>query len=866
MEKAQGISLEKTDINIQNNVIANRRSQMTDIVCRLANIGYWSVDTTTLQVEWSEEVFHIYDMEQYDEPTWSNMISLLQGTSQVKFEQAIQNANERVKAFELILEIVSFTNRRKWIRCIGNPVKEEDFVVRIDGVMQDITELMETMTQEKQKEHNLESFFDVIPDMYFSLDLEGTILDYRASKKSYLYAPPEQFLNKRIRDVLPPEISELFVQSIGVAGDENDVVSFEYDLMLADGNHHFECRISLLNNQQRCVAIVRDITEQYLATKALAASELRYRHLLEEAPFPTVIVRREDGKLLYSNQRAKAHYGFTDVKEIDMPMSSFYHNQEDRQKFLERLLREGSVRDQEMQMVDLKGELSWVLMSASLMEFENEQVIVAAINDITARKETEEALRVSEEKYRALTEYTSDVIWVLNLTTSKFSYISPSIQQLRGYTAEEAMLQTLEESLSTDSIKVVKEGIVSGMQEFIQNPNEAKHYITEIQQPCKDGQLVWVEVSTKYRFNAQNELEVFGVSRNIEQRKKMEQEVLYLSYHDQLTGLYNRRFYEEQLQKCDTEENLPITLVVADVNGLKLTNDAFGHLVGDKLLTTLSKVLMQECRENDVVARVGGDEFVILLPRTDSVMAEQIVKRIKAAIVKKKADKVNLSVSFGWKTKEYVDQDFNGIYKLAEDDMYRHKLFEGKSFKDKTLKLITNMLYEKFPEEKLHGERVSELCKAIGRELQLSENDINELGALGLLHDIGKIGVDEAIMNKQNELSEDEWRAVKRHPEIGYQILRSVSEFAGIAEAVLAHHEREDGKGYPKGIHGSLIPLMAKILSIATAYDSMINPHIYENAVTVEEAIREIKKNAGTQFNIEIAKVFVEKVLKQKWD
>ena len=304
---------------------------------------------------------------------------------------------------------------------------------------------------------------------------------------------------------------------------------------------------------------------------------------------------------------------------------------------------------------------------------------------------------------------------------------------------------------------------------------------------------------------------------------------------------------------------------MADVNGLKLTNDAFGHLVGDKILTTFAEVLKQVCRKDDVIARTGGDEFVILLPKTDSLSTEQIVNRIRENLTNKVILNVNLSVSFGWKTKNHSHESFNIIYKQAEDDMYRHKLFEGKSFKGKTIKLIINTLYEKYPAEKVHSEQVSELCKRIGQSLGLSQDDVNELEMAGLLHDIGKIGIEE-VWNKPRKLDEAEWQVVKRHPEIGYQILRSVTEFANIAEAVLAHHERLDGKGYPRGIKGSVIPFMSKILSIADAYETMTRKQIYREPLSVKAAVLELKKGAGVQFDGDIARVFVEKVLGEKWD
>lgn len=848
----------------QKNMIINQRN-MLKLACRLAKVGSWYLDTTTMEGQWSKETMHILGLEPGTVPTIPQIMQLLQGASRNLFEEALKSVVEHGQPYTLELEIVTPNGSHKWIRSVGHPIIENGCMVGIEGVIQDITELRIAIDQVEKQDSIFESFFAAIPDLYFVLDFDGTIRDYRAHKSTYLYAPPEQFLNKRIEEVLPQEVILLFINSMKSILEKNEMAIFEYDLKLPIGNQHFECRLSQLPDREQCIAVVRDITDQYLARQELAASEARYRSLLEKAPYPIIISRIRDGQLIYANDWAVHQFGFVGGYGINLHASHIYKNPADRERFLQYLWKKGSIHDQEIQLMNLEGKPFWALISASITEVDQEPALLVAINDITARKEVEDALKLSEEKYRQLTEFTSDVIWVLNVTDKRFTYISPSIQLLSGYTAEEAMFLTIEEFLTPESTRIFIDTLSRGLETFINNPTSTDSHMVEVQQRCKNGEIIWVEFSIKYRCNAQNEIEVIGVSRNIDKRKKMEQEVLYLSYHDQLTGLYNRRFYEKELRRLDTEENHPISLVMADVNGLKLTNDAFGHLVGDKILTTFAEVLKQVCREDDVIARTGGDEFVILLPKTDSLLAEQMVKRIRENLSNKVIHKMHLSVSFGWKTKNDRNESFDIIYKQAEDDMYRHKLFEGRSFKGKTIKLIINTLYEKYPEEKVHSEQVSKLCKQIGQSLGLSQDDINELGMAGLLHDIGKIGIDE-VWNKSRKLDEAEWEVVKRHPEIGYQILRSVTEFADIAEAVLAHHERLDGKGYPRGIKGSVIPFMSKILAIVDAYDTMTRKQIYRESLSVKEAILELKKGASFQFDADIARIFVEKVLGEKWD
>jgi HD-GYP domain-containing protein (c-di-GMP phosphodiesterase class II) len=201
------------------------------------------------------------------------------------------------------------------------------------------------------------------------------------------------------------------------------------------------------------------------------------------------------------------------------------------------------------------------------------------------------------------------------------------------------------------------------------------------------------------------------------------------------------------------------------------------------------------------------------------------------------------------------------IIKKAEDNMFRRKLHDSPSMRSKTIDTIVTTLHEKNKREEQHSRRVSQLCEEMGHALELPLDEIMELKTVGLLHDIGKIAIHESILNKNGRLTDEEYEEIKRHPEIGYRILSTVNNFSEMAEYVLAHHERPDGKGYPKGLSGDEIPLQACIIGIADAYDAMISERSYRNPLTREEAMRELEKHAGTQFNTRCVQVFLEKVV-----
>ncbi len=490
------------------------------------------------------------------------------------------------------------------------------------------------------------------------------------------------------------------------------------------------------------------------------------------------------------------------------------------------------------------------------------QIMLA--HNITERKKAEKALRSSEERFKITLLSVGDGV----ISTDRYGQVellNKVAEQLTGWTQEEAVGQPLEKvfNIINEYTRGRCDDPVQKVLETGKSFELANHTILV----SKDGPEIPIEDSAAPIKDEDGNIKgVVLVFRDFTEKKEKQSKIEHLSYHDQLTGLYNRRFFEEELNRLDIARNLPITLVMADLNGLKLTNDAFGHMVGDKLLKKAAEVIIKECRADDIVARIGGDEFILLLSKTDAQEAGKIVQRINQSASNETVDSILLSISFGWETKHESEEKMSTVFKKAEDNMYRRKLFEGSSMRNRTIKLIISTLYEKNKREEQHSQRVSELCAAIGYALHLSVGDVSELRTVGLMHDIGMIAIDEKIINKPGELNDAEWLEIKRYPETGYRILSSVNEFSQLAEYVLAHHERWDGKGYPKGLKGEEIPLQARIIALADAYDAMTSDRPYRKALTEENTINEIKSNAGLQFDPLIARVLVENIMAKEWD
>ncbi len=469
--------------------------------------------------------------------------------------------------------------------------------------------------------------------------------------------------------------------------------------------------------------------------------------------------------------------------------------------------------------------------------------------DQKAKAEAEAALRLSEERFRVALKNSAFVVASTDRDL-RYTWIHNPQPDLKGQDVIGKRDDEIQNNYGTRKLLKLKKQV-------LETGNCLR---TEVSFPVSNGIITYDTTLEPLTDDNGQIIGVTSVAVDISERKEYENQLKYLSLHDQLTGLYNRAYFEEEIQRLEGSREYPVTVIMADIDGLKMINDSFGHKAGDELLKIFASVVKHGLRRSDILARVGGDEFSVILPSTTAETGEKVASRIRSAI-----DRYNeihkdlpLSVSLGVATSESKNASLNTLYKEADDLMYQDKLYRVKSSRSH----ITNALMAALAERDYitggHAKRLASLCQKVGEIMGLSTKQISNLSLLAQVHDLGKVGIPDHILLKDGPLTMDEWKIMRQHPEKGYRIAMSSSDLIPVADFILKHHERWDGTGYPWGLKEEEIRIECRILFVVDAFDAMTSERPYSNPKSKEEALAELQRCAGTQFDPEVVDIFVK--------
>ena len=597
--------------------------------------------------------------------------------------------------------------------------------------------------------------------------------------------------------------------------------------------------------------LIGSILMRLRTEKALRESENKFRTYTEKAPVG-IFVTDNTGRYIEVNRAACQMSGYTEEELLNLTVADFLAPEflDEGMKMFAKVLAE-DYAEADVMVRKKNGETFWIHLIAVAIDSSR---FMAFCQDITRRKQAEEALQASEKRYRLLVNNANEAIVIAQDDMHKF--VNPKAVEFFGYSEEVLTSTPFLEFIHPEDKELVSEHY----QERIKQEIPEERYSFRI--IAGDGSIKWAEISST-SVDWEGRPATLALINDTTKRKQMEEKIRYLSFHDHLTGLYNRHFLENEMERLDTPRQLPIGIIMADLNGLKLLNDTFGHEVGDEMLKQAAAVLNQSCRSEDIIARWGGDEFVIFLPQTTAEDVHTICQRINEKCQETFVEEMPLSLALGAANKHTTEEMLDKVLKKAEENMYKQKLAGRQRIKSAVLKTLFKNLAAKSFETEAHYAGMQSVAQKIGEKIGLSAAELNRLEMLITMHDIGKINIPKEILTKKGTLSAEEWEQIKQHPETGYRIAHATEEYAHVAEDISTHHERWDGSGYPQGLQGEEIPLLARITALAEAYEVMSSGRPYKKAMSREEIVAELQRGAGGQFDPELADVLLA-ILKEE--
>ncbi|MFZ5648729.1 MAG: PAS domain S-box protein [Bacillota bacterium] len=591
--------------------------------------------------------------------------------------------------------------------------------------------------------------------------------------------------------------------------------------------------------------------------RELAKSEERYRSLVENSP-DLIFSLNINGEVETVSQAGLEQFGYSTAEEVIGKHFTDFIHPEDREmatQVLHTLIETKTevIKGFNFRMINKNGVTIYVEENSVLLfdKSGHYQGLFGTIRDVTDRRLVEEELNLQRAYFQQLFESSPAGIAMAD-AGDRIITVNRGFEQLFDYTAEEVKGLLINEVIVPENLL----GEASAYSNMVVAGN-AVH--AETLRKRKDGSLVNVSIMAYPIILGEKQVGIYAIYSDITERKQAEDRLKYLSLHDTLTGLYNRAYFEQEMKRIEGARQESAGIILCDVDGLKLVNDTMGHDTGDALLIAAARIIKEAFRSCDMVARIGGDEFAVLLPGSDKNSVQKAAERIRDVIARYNTEnsELPLSISIGYAAGEMRSKSMSDLFKEADNNMYREKLLHSQSTRSAVVQTLMKAMEARDFITEGHADRLQDLVSELAKAIGLPERKITDLRLLAQFHDIGKVGIPDRILFKPGPLNGEEFREMLRHSEIGHRIAQSAPALAPIADWILKHHEWWNGKGYPLGLKGEEIPLECRILAIADAYDAMTNNRPYRKAMTHQEAVNELMRCSGSQFDPQLISMFI---------
>ncbi|PKM76228.1 MAG: hypothetical protein CVU90_13355 [Firmicutes bacterium HGW-Firmicutes-15] len=722
-------------------------------------------------------------------------------------------------------------------------------------------ERLELGEREVLLRHIVENMVDLV--MVINTSAEVTYVS--SSCRKVLGCRPEYLLGQSWLDLIHPEDQQKFLATIENARATRLPIKWEYRARHAEGHYLW---LESVGNPLTAVAgggyiaSTRDISYRKRSEEALQESEKNYSSLFNSMQEGFVL-----WETVYNSAGEPDDYRFLNVNPAFEKIM-----QVKKREIIGRLLSQTSLGfesywlDSFAQVTRTRQPYNYEGYNRTIQCYletfiftPGDNLLAALFIDVTRRKIVEKQLE-REREWMTVTLGSIGEGVIATDVSGKVLLINRVASDLLGWPEAKAIGRYLSELLNTvDDID--RSFYTEPLQRIAQAEEEVDISGNTISIVRNGERRIISNSAASIRDIEGQIIGTVMIIRDVTEKVRNEAKIERLSYSDKLTGLYNRAYVDRILADEGITSQLPFSLIMGDIDGLKLTNDVFGHQAGDNLLVNIAKVIRGCCRESDIMARWGGDEFLMILPQTSEKVALRICERIANTCAEMEADPIELHIALGTATRKSLEQGMEALFTLAEEEMYEHKMQQSKGFRQAILSKLEKDLWTKSHDTQEHNHRLSKMAMEIGARLGLDRYERDKLALLASLHDIGKVALPEDIMFKNEKLEPEEQEIMKKHTEIGYRMAEAIPELRPIAEAILSHHERWDGSGYPRGLKGNEIPFISRIINLVDVYDEMTYNRNGQAIIDPQLAMKELEKGSGVQFDPVIVQAFLQSII-----